>query len=128
MSLLLDTHVLIWALDSPKRLAPEVRGEIEDPHNEIFFSAASIWEIAIKSGLGKLDFPHSAEAIAQGAIHTGFTELPVTAKHAAAVARLPTHHRDPFDRLLIAQALALPAHLLTVDAALGPYSDLVRCL
>jgi len=128
MGLLLDTHVLVWALDKPERLSLSVRQELEDPLNEVYFSAASIWEIAIKSKLGKVNFRHSAEAIARGATDTGFIELPITASHSAAVAGLPGHHRDPFDRLLVAQAMALPAHLLTVDSALVPYSDLVRCL
>ncbi len=128
MVLLLDTHVLVWALDTPGRLPVAVRREIEAPLNVVYFSAASIWEIAIKSGLGKVNFQHSAEAIAHGAVATGFVELPITASHSAAVAGLPGHHRDPFDRLLVAQAMALPAHLLTVDSALIPYSDLVRCL
>ena len=75
-----------------------------------------------------MNFQHSAEAIAHGAVDTGFIELPITPSHSAAVAGLPEHHRDPFDRLLVAQAMALPAHLLTVDSALIPYSDLVRCL
>lgn len=74
-----------------------------------------------------MNFRHLAEAIARGATDTGFIELPITASHGAAVAGLPGHHRDPFDRLLVAQAMALPAHLLTVDSALVPYSDLVRC-
>lgn len=128
MGLLLDTHVLVWALDAPKRLSLAVRRELKDPLNEIYFSAASIWEIAIKSGLGKVTFRHSAEAIARVATDTGFIELPITASHGAAVASLPGHHRDPFDRLLVAQAMALPAHLLTVDSVLVPYSNLIRCL
>jgi PIN domain nuclease of toxin-antitoxin system len=128
VNLLLDTHVLIWALDRPERLPPALRAELENADVEVYFSATSIWEISIKTALGKIDFPHSPLAITQGAIATGFIELPITALHAAKVADLPAHHRDPFDRLLIAQALALPAYLLTVDRALAVYSDLIRCV
>lgn len=128
MNLLLDTHVLLWALDTPSRLAIDIRRDLEDPQTPVYFSAASIWEIAIKASLGKIEFQHSAEEIAHGAIDTGFIVLPITADHAAAVQRLPLHHRDPFDRLLVAQALSIPAYLLTVDTALVAYSDLVRCL
>jgi PIN domain nuclease of toxin-antitoxin system len=124
--LLLDTHVLLWALDAPERLPQDVVAQIESPETTVYFSAASIWEIAIKTALGKVDFQHSPEDIAQAAKDTGFVELPVSAAHAAKVAHLPPHHRDPFDRLLIAQILLLPAQLITADAALVPYSELVR--
>jgi len=124
--LLLDTHVLLWALDTPERLATEIREQMESPHNEVLFSAASIWEIAIKCALGKASFPYSPDEIADGARKTGFTELPVTAAHGAKVVSLPLHHRDPFDRLLVAQALSTPATLLTADAALTAYSELVQ--
>ena len=126
MVLLLDTHVLLWTLDAPERLPQDVVAQIESPETTVYFSAASIWEIAIKTALGKVDFQDSPEDIAQAARDTGFVELPVSAAHAAKVTRLPLHHRDPFDRLLIAQVLLLPAQLITVDAALGPYSELVR--
>ncbi|OJZ08042.1 MAG: twitching motility protein PilT [Thiobacillus sp. 63-78] len=126
MVLLLDTHVLLWGLDAPERLPREIVGQLESPETTVYFSAASIWEIAIKASLGKIDFPYSPEAIAQAARDTGFVELPVRAEHGAKVAQLPLHHRDPFDRLLIAQSLLLPAQLLTADAALVPYTELVR--
>lgn len=126
MVLLLDTHILLWALDSPRRLPQDIVAQIASPENTVYFSAANIWEIAIKTALGKIDFPYSPEDIAQAAIDTGFIELPVSAAHAAKVAHLPLHHRDPFDRLLIAQALLMPAQLLTADSALTPYSELVR--
>ncbi|MBN8766989.1 MAG: type II toxin-antitoxin system VapC family toxin [Thiobacillus sp.] len=126
MVLLLDTHVLLWGLDAPERLPREIVGQLESPETTVYFSAASIWEIAIKASLGKIDFPYSPEAIAQAARDTGFVELPVRAEHGAKVAQLPLHHRDPFDRLLIAQSLLLPARLLTADAALVPYTELVR--
>jgi len=126
MVLLLDTHVLLRGLDAPERLPREIVGQLESPEPTVYFSAASIWEIAIKASLGKIDFPYSPEAIAQAARDTGFVELPVRAEHGAKVAQLPLHHRDPFDRLLIAQSLLLPAQLLTADAALVPYTELVR--
>jgi PIN domain nuclease of toxin-antitoxin system len=125
MRLLLDTHILLWALGDPGKLPAAARAGILDPGNQILFSAASIWEIAIKSQLGRANFVVEPESIARVAQESGFDELSVRAQHAALTARLPPHHRDPFDRLLVAQAMTEPAHLLTVDSALRPYSDLV---
>ena len=125
MRLLLDTHILLWALDTPARLDGGTRALLEDPANEVLFSAASIWEIAIKARLGRTDFPMRPERIAQAARDTGFTELPVRADAAARVADLPLHHRDPFDRLLVAQAMVEPMRLYTADPLLPPYSELV---
>lgn len=127
MTFLLDTHILLWALDAPRKLPADVQKMLVDRCHAVYFSAASIWEIALKSALGKTDFPYGPAAIAEGARQTGFVELPVTAAHAARLADLPSHHKDPFDRLLIAQALSLPARLMTADSLLQPYSDLV-CL
>ncbi|MHB1145460.1 MAG: type II toxin-antitoxin system VapC family toxin [Thiobacillus sp.] len=126
MVVLLDTHILLWALDAPQRLPQDVAARLESPETTVYFSAASIWEIAIKTALGKIDFPYSPEDISEAAKDTGFVELPVSAAHGAKVAHLPLHHRDPFDRLLVAQALLMPAQLLTADSALVPYSELVR--
>lgn len=103
-----------------------IRGQIEDGRNEVFFSAASIWEIAIKSKVKKQGLRFTADQIAAAAAKTGFTELPIRAEAAALVAKLPPHHRNPFDRLLIAQAMTEPAHFLTAEAGLKRYSDLVR--
>lgn len=89
MILILDTHILLWALDSPDRLPPEIRDHLEAPGNEVYFSAASIWEIAIKTALGKADFRYSPEEIARCARETGFAELPITSSHGARVASLP---------------------------------------
>lgn len=125
MRLLLDTHILLWALDTPERLSQVLRTQLESPLVEVYFSAASIWEIAIKSALGKVKFHYSAKEIADGAAKTGFIELPVSSEHAAGVAHLPMLHTDPFDRLLIAQALAMPARLVTADTTLVGYSELV---
>ena len=126
MRVLLDTHVLLWALIAPKRLGKEARAAIESPDNDVLFSAASIWEIAIKSALKRTDFHVAPDAIVAAAIESGFTELPVRSAAAIQVAKLPPHHRDPFDRLLIAQAITEPATLFTVDSQLNVYSELVR--
>ncbi len=126
MRLLLDTHLLLWALGDPAKLDAVTRNLVEDPANEVLFSAASIWEIAIKAGLGRADFAVRPEAVARAARDTSFGELPVRAEVAARVADLPPHHRDPFDRLLVAQAMAEPVLLYTVDPLLPPYTDLVK--
>lgn len=122
MRLLLDTHVFLWAVAGSPRLAPPTRRLIEQA-DEVHVSAASIWEVAIKARLGKIaaDPAELAAAIAD----SGFRELPVSAAHAAGVATLPAHHHDPFDRLLVAQALAEPLRLLTADTQLARYTDLV---
>ncbi len=125
MRLLLDTHVLLWALVSPERLDATTRAVLEDPQNEVLFSAASLWEIAIKAALGRPDFVCDPGQILQAALDTGFVELPVRAAAAVQVAGLPPHHRDPFDRLLIAQAMNEPIRFYTADAALPVYSELV---
>lgn len=126
MRVLLDTHVLLWALAEPRRLDGETRALIECADAEILFSAASIWEIAIKSGLGRSDFAFDPAEIARAALDTGFTELAIRSNAAALVGRLPLLHRDPFDRVLVAQAIVEPASLYTADRQLLPYSDLVR--
>jgi len=125
MRVLLDTHILLWAVGDPARLSREARETILDSTNEVLFSAASIWEIAIKSQVRRRDFFAEAARVAAAAIDTGFTEMPIRSRHAALTARLPMHHRDPFDRLLVAQAMSEPVRLLTVDAKLGKYSELV---
>ncbi|MBI3479820.1 MAG: type II toxin-antitoxin system VapC family toxin [Nitrosomonadales bacterium] len=125
MRLLLDTHILIWALGEPKRLPKEVRAALESPANEVLFSAASIWEIAIKAQIGRTNFKVAPEEIARAAVDSGFVELPVRTEHGAKVLSLPLHHRDPFDRILVAQAMTEPCHLITTDAILGGYSEMV---
>ena len=126
MRVLLDTHVLLWALAEPTMMDTQTRAAIEAGDNEVLFSAASIWEISIKAGLGRLDFAFEAADIARAALDTGFTELAVRANAAALVGRLPSLHRDPFDRLLVAQAIVEPATLYSANRQLVPYSDLVR--
>jgi PIN domain nuclease of toxin-antitoxin system len=125
MRLLLDTHLLLWALAEPERLGNVTRGALEDTGNEVLFSATSLWEIAIKAGLGRPDFAFDPQLILRAALDTGFTELPVNSDAAILVANLPPYHRDPFDRLLIAQAISEPMRLYTSDPLLPPYSELV---
>jgi PIN domain nuclease of toxin-antitoxin system len=129
MRLLLDTHVLLWALAGSKRLSDEARELIESSDNEVLFSAASIWEIAIKTQILRAELGVDAETIIAAARNTDFTELAVSAEHAAGVAALPVHHKDPFDRLLMSQAITEPARLVTADRALAAYSrDLVMLI
>jgi PIN domain nuclease of toxin-antitoxin system len=121
MRVLLDTHLLLWALGSPSKLPAAARKLIDDAN--VYVSAASIWEVSIKAALGKLSAdPREVLAALEPA---GFLELPVTGTHAARVVDLPAIHCDPFDRLLIAQALTEPMRLLTNDAALADYGDIV---
>lgn len=121
MRVLLDTHLLLWALGAPAKLSATAHQLIRDA--EIYVSAASIWEISIKTGLGKLTVD-PAEVLA-ALEPAGFLSLPVTADHAARVATLPPVHRDPFDRLLVAQALTEPMRLLTGDPVLARYGEIV---
>lgn len=123
MRLLLDTHVFIWAVTGSAQLKADARALLVAAER-VYVSAASIWEIAIKSRLGKIegDVGSFVEAIAA----SGFQELPVTARHAAAVSGLPLHHADPFDRLLLAQAFAEPLRLVTADHALAKYGGAIE--
>jgi PIN domain nuclease of toxin-antitoxin system len=125
MRFLLDTHLLLWALNDPERLASATRDAIEDPENDVLFSTASIWEVAIKARLRRPDFAVRAEKIATEALARGFGELLIRWQSASIFADLPMHHRDPFDRILLAQAMTEPVHLYTVDRKLVPYSSLV---
>jgi PIN domain nuclease of toxin-antitoxin system len=122
MRLLLDTHVFLWAVAGSARLKPATRRVIESA-DQVYVSAASIWEVATKARLGKIEVDQDELVAAIEA--SGFQELPVRAAHAAGVARLALHHNDPFDRLLIAQAMAEPLRFLTADAELVRYGDLV---
>jgi PIN domain nuclease of toxin-antitoxin system len=124
--LLLDTNLLLWAAADSKRLPRLARELLEDPANEVYYSAASIWEIAIKSSLGRKDFRIDLGSLQSALPDMDFIELPVTAAHAAGITKLPLIHRDPFDRLLIAQSIVEPLTLLTNDAILGRYRGSVR--
>lgn len=126
MKLLLDTHVLIWAAGFPDRLSPEARALIEDEANELLFSAASLWEVAIKSGLGREDFAVDARLLRRGLLDNGYAELPVASEHAVAIDGLPPIHKYPFDRLLIAQSLVEGITLLTSDEVVARYAGPIR--
>lgn len=126
MRLLLDTHVAIWALVSPELIPERIAGLIADADNEVFVSAASIWEIGIKFALGKASAPpFSAKEAVSYFAQAGFITLPVTALHAAAVEDLPPLHADPFDRLLVAQAITEPLRLISHDAKVAAYGSIV---
>lgn len=122
MRILLDTQVWLWMLMDPDRLSRETRLTVLDPANELLLSAASTWEIAIKHGLGKLHLPGAAAVvIPEMMIATRVTPLPVLHSHTIQVADLPDHHRDPFDRLLVAQAQLEGVPIMTSDAKLAEY-------
>ncbi len=123
MQLLLDTHVALWAIADDLRLSVKARELISTPNNEVFVSAVSVWEIAIKHALGRGDMPVSAAQAMAFFQQAGFVLLSVCAAHAAAAESLPALHADPFDRLLIAQAFEEPLRLLTHDAMVAKYSD-----
>jgi PIN domain nuclease of toxin-antitoxin system len=124
--ILLDTHVLLWALVEPERLDVETRETIRSTVNEVLFSAVSIWEIAIKAALRRDDFVVNPIEIVREAHNAGLMELVLRSSAALLVADMPLLHRDPFDRVLVAQAIAEPAFLYTADPRLAPYSELVR--
>jgi PIN domain nuclease of toxin-antitoxin system len=126
MRLLVDTHVLLWALAQSRRIPKRTRQLLESPDHEVLFSAASLWEIAIKVQAGRLDLDVPLIELPEAAEAMGFVELPVRGVHAVRGAKLPLHHRDPFDRLLIAQAMSEPARLMTVDAVMQAYADVIE--
>jgi PIN domain nuclease of toxin-antitoxin system len=126
VKLLLDTQILLWAASQPERLSAAARKQLDNPRNELLFSAASIWEITIKRSLGRDDFRVEPRLLRRGLLDNGYTELPITSEHAVSVDSLPALHRDPFDRILLAQALAEGITLLTADAQLARYPGPVR--
>lgn len=126
MKLLLDTHLLLWAANEPKRLPKVARALIEDLENELLFSAASLWEITIKSSLGRADFRVDGRLLRRGLLDNGYTELPITSEHAVNVDHLPASHKDPFDRILVAQATVEGITLLTNDRRLVGYPGPIR--
>ena len=125
MRVLLDTHIFLWVANESPRLNAEARRCLEEA-DAVYISSATIWEIAIKTRIGKITDDPDKMIYAIGA--SGFEELSVSVHHAAAVAKLPLHHRDPFDRLLIAQAITEEMRLLTADPQLKAYSELVECV
>lgn len=121
MKLLLDTHLLIWSASTPQRLSSKAKKLIEDDANALYFSAASICEVTIKAGLGREDFNVNPTTLRQGLLENDYQECPITGQHALALSSLPDLHRDPFDRMLIAQALVEGFCLFTRDAAISAY-------
>ncbi len=126
MKLLLDTQLILWAAGEPKRLSTAARKLILDQKNDLLFSAASIWEITIKSSLGRKDFRVEPRVLRRALLDNGYQELPVTSEHAVNVDSLPAIHRDPFDRILIAQVMAEGVTLLTADRRVAEYSGPIR--
>ena len=126
MKLLLDTHLLLWAAGEPGRLPARARALIKDPANELIFSAASLWEIVIKRSLGRDDFRVDPRLLRRGLLDNSYRELPVSSEHAVAVDSLLPIDKDPFDRILIAQATVEGLALLTVDPVVARYKGPVR--
>ena len=126
MKLLLDTQLLLWAAGQPERLSARAKRQINDPENELLFSAASLWEITIKKALGREDFRVEPRVLRRALLDNGYVELPITSEHAVSVDTLPALHKDPFDRMLLAQALVEGITLLTSDAQLARYRGPVR--
>jgi PIN domain nuclease of toxin-antitoxin system len=126
MKLLLDTHLLLWVAGHPDRLSTEARIFIDNPENELLFSAASLWEVAIKRGLGREDFKVDARVLRRGLLDNGYSELPILSDHVVAIESLPTIHRDPFDRVLVAQATVEGITLLTIDPLVANYPGPIR--
>ena len=126
MKALLDTHLLLWNAGRPDRLSAEARRIIDSADSELYFSAASLWEIAIKTSLGRSDFSVDARLLRRGLLDHGFAELPVTGEHAVAIDGLPPIHKDPFDRILVAQAKVEGITLLTSDNTVARYGGAIR--
>lgn len=128
MKLLLDTHLLLWAAGEPDRLSKPARDLIDAEGSELIFSTASLWEIVIKRGLGREDFKVDARLLRRGLLDNGYGELPIASEHVVAIDTLPPLHKDPFDRVLIAQALVEGIVLLTTDEAVACYPAPVRAV
>jgi PIN domain nuclease of toxin-antitoxin system len=126
MKLLLDTHLLLWAAGEPKRLSKQARTSIDNPDNELLFSAASLWEVAIKRGLGREDFKVDARLLRRGLLDNGYSELPIISDHVVATESLPPIHKDPFDRVLVAQATVEGVTLLTIDPLVAQYPGPIK--
>jgi PIN domain nuclease of toxin-antitoxin system len=126
MKLLLGTHLLLWAAGKPNRLSATARKLIDSSANELLFSAGSVWEVAIKRGLGRSDFQADPRLLRRGLLDNGYDELPVLSEHVIAIDGLPLIHKDPFDRLLVAQAIVEGITLLTADSIVAEYRGPVR--
>jgi len=126
MRVLLDTQILLWAAGQPTRLPTAARSLLDDTLNQLVYSAASLWEIAIKRGLGRNDFQVDPRVLRRGLIENEYEELTITGEHAVAVDGLPAIHKDPFDRLLVAQSIVEGITLLTTDTLVADYRGPVR--
>jgi PIN domain nuclease of toxin-antitoxin system len=126
MKLLLDTHLLLWAAGEPGRVSPKARKLIEDSQNELLFSVANLWEVAIKRGLGRDDFQVDTRLLRRGLLDNGYGELPIMSHHVVAIESLPPIHKDPFDRILVAQVIVEGITLLTTDSTVAKYPGPIR--
>ena len=126
MRLLLDTHLLLWAAGRPDRLPASARRLLSDADNDLLFSVVSLWEIVIKQALGRADFQIDPRLLRRGLLDNGYTELQITGEHAGAVVGLPPLHKDPFDRMLVAQSAVEGITLVTADPLVAQYPALVR--
>ena len=126
MKVLLDTHLLLWAAGQPERLSPAARRLVNSAETDLLFSAASLWEIAIKRSLGRTDFQVDARLLRRGLLDNGYGELPIKSEHVVATGDLPPIHKDPFDRVLVAQATIEGALLLTADPLVAQYPGPIR--
>ena len=126
MKLLLDTHLLLWAAGRPKRLSPVARRLLSNADSELLFSATSLWEIASRQSLGRSDFVVDARLLRRGLLDNGYDELPIRGEHVVAIDSLPALHKDPFDRLLVAQATIEGITLLTSDPLVARYPGPIR--
>ncbi len=128
MSFLLDTHVLLWTAGMPEKLPADIRSLIEEPSSELHFSVASLWEIIIKNGLGRADFNIDPRQLRKTLLNNSYLELAITGAHTIALDSLPPIHKDPFDRILVAQALSEALTLLTADVLVSRYPGSIRLL
>ena len=128
MKFLLDTHLLLWAAAEPRRLSKQARALIDNPDNDLLFSAASLWEVAIQRGLGRDDFKVDARLLRRGLLDNGYSELPIISDHVVAMDSLPPIHKDPFDRILVAQATVEGVTLLTIDSVVRQYPGPIRAV
>ena len=126
MKLLLDTHIVIWAAFTPDRLSQSAQSLIIDEENELLFSPVSLWEVATKRALGRRDFQFDSRVLRSNLLLNGYHELPITSQHAVAIDQLPDIHKDPFDRLLIAQSMVEGILLLTSDPTVAKYPAPVK--
>jgi len=126
MKCLLDTHVLLWAAGQPDKLSPGAQTLLNHPGNELLFSAASLWEVALKRALRREDFQVDARVLRRGLLDNGYHELPITSQHAVAIDSLPSIHKDPFDRILVAQSMVEGITLLTADPQVARYPGPIR--